>query len=258
MPEGDTIHRLARRIGPALVGHEVHRIDIGPPERPVRIAGVTVTSVRAHGKTMFVALDDDRVVRVHLGMYGSWHRYAPGERWHRAASSARLVFATDRDVLVCFRPLHADVLPSLAATPGALDLGPDVLDPAFDPEVVARRTLSASHETVAEALLDQSIASGVGNIYKCEILFLNRVDPFATPERNGRARIERLWATAARTMTDNLRRRGRSFGAPDGMWVYRREGRPCYECGTAIACRRHGADLPRATWWCPTCQRATD
>ncbi len=257
MPEGDTIHRLARRIDPALRGRRALCVDIGSGADRVRLTDIDVIGVAAHGKTMFVELAHGRVLRVHLGMYGSWHRYAPDEPWRRSAASAEVVLTTERDVFVCFRPLHADLRSLHDATPAALGLGPDVLASPFPVAAVAARAAASGHASVAEALLDQGIASGIGNIYKCELLFVCRISPFAAPAQVGAHGFDTLYARACTTMAGNLERRGRDFGAPDGLWVYRREGRPCYACGATIKCRRHGHGLPRATWWCPACQAST-
>lgn len=254
MPEGDTIHRLARRIDPALRSRQALSIDLGAGGTAVRLTDVEIVGVTAHGKTMFVELSGQRVLRVHLGMYGSWHRYAPDQAWRRSERSAEVVITTARDVFVCFRPMKADLLPAHQATPAALGLGPDLLGSQFPVASVAEHAASSGHDTVAEALLDQRIASGIGNIYKCELLFVSRVSPFLSPDRVGADGFATIYTLACASMADNLQRRGRDFGAPDGLWVYRREGRPCYECGSTIRCRRHGSDLPRATWWCPTCQ----
>jgi endonuclease-8 len=105
------------------------------------------------------------------------------------------------------------------------------------------------------ALLDQRVAAGVGNVYKSEVAFACRVDPFAPLASLDREQRADLWRTASELLR---RSRGPSprRTTPHGLAVYDRAGRPCRVCGTSIAVRRQG-EAARATWWCPACQSWT-
>ena len=273
MPEGDTLHRTADGLRPYLVGREVLAArTAGPGARPQvgRVIGATVTGVEAVGKNLLVRFDNGLELRTHLRMTGSWHRYRPGERWRRPPSRARLVLEVPGAVAVCFDAPVVELLemrveglyPPLAA------LGPDLLDPAWGPELAAEalrrlRDPGRADRTIGEALLDQRALAGIGNVYKSEVLFLERVDPWARVGALPDATLAALVATARRLLVANADRRAgperittdrarAAAGAP--VWVYDRAGRPCRRCGTPIERRRQGTDLPRLTFWCPRCQ----
>jgi endonuclease-8 len=215
--------------------------------------------VTAHGKHLLIRFESGLELRSHLGMHGSWHRYAPGERWRRPPARASFVMEVPGAVAVCFDAPDLDLFETRAEPlhPALARLGPDILAPEFDiPDARRRlRTSAAAGRSIAEGLLDQTALAGIGNIYKNESLFAERVDPFSPVERIDDATLDRLIATARRLMLASIepsarvRRRG-SAGTPG---VYRRAGRPCPRCGTLIAVRRQG-ELPRSTYWCPSCQ----
>ncbi|HTS14369.1 MAG TPA: hypothetical protein VMH24_01785, partial [Candidatus Sulfotelmatobacter sp.] len=152
-----------------------------------------------------------------------------------------------------------------AIHPGLAPLGPDLAAASFDEATaVARlRDPSRSRTPIGEALLDQRVMAGVGNVFRSEILYLERTDPFAVTGSLDDAMLGRLVATARRLLQANIGpRAGRTrvttgrareaAGAP--LWVYGRAGRPCRRCGTPIRARRTGRDLPRSVFWCPRCQ----
>ena len=115
---------------------------------------------------------------------------------------------------------------------------------------------------IAVALLDQREMAGVGNVYKNEILWIERVSPFTAVRDVDDATLDRLIATAHRLLNANVDARrgpervttGGDRGTPGALYVYGRQGRPCRRCGARIQVTRQGADLPRSTYWCPTCQ----
>ena len=117
----------------------------------------------------------------------------------------------------------------------------------------------AARRSIAEGLLDQRALAGIGNVYKNEVLFIERVDPFAPVEALTDPIVDRLIETGRRLMRANLGTADRQTtdhqrsAGGQRLWVYGRAGRPCRRCGTRIEVRRHG-ELPRATYWCPGCQ----
>jgi len=263
MPEGDTIHAVARALGPDLIGRrlaflEVHQAAVGWGPDAV------VTACNAVGKHLVVRLERGgaaRYLRVHLGMKGSWHRYRPGETWGRPPAQRRCVLATDEWVFVCFGP--KEVVLDVRAEVG--HLGPDLLDAAFDPAAVVPRA-RAKDLPLGEMLLAQTIAAGIGNVYKSEALFLERLDPWSPSRALADERLIILYRRAAALMRDNLERGGfrtttRAAGArrsepvprEDRYWVYRRAGQPCRVCGGPILSRLQGDDA-RMTYWCASCQ----
>jgi endonuclease-8 len=268
MPEGDTLYRTAAGLRPFLVGRTVTAASARQPGPQVqRLVGVEVTGVEAQGKNLLLRFANGLEVRTHLGMHGSWHRYRPGERWRRPPARARLVLEVPGSVVVCFDAPTVELFEQRTeAVHGALSrLGPDLLRDPFDIDEAIRRLRDPSRATtsIAEALLDQRALAGIGNVYKSEVLFIERVSPFALVGSLDDATLRRLVETAKRLLRANAFRPSRGAKrvttegnrAADGpLWVYRRSGRPCRRCGTTIRSATQGTALPRLTWWCPACQ----
>jgi endonuclease-8 len=261
MPEGDTLHTIAAALRPLLVGRGLRAVEVARRACPA-LVGRAVTEVGAVGKHLLVAAGD-RTVRVHLGMDGSFHRYRPGERWQRSPAGAGLVLATDELVVVCFRPSAVEVLRTRgrAASPALARLGPDLVAPDADLAEVLRRARGPQHADrgVAELLLDQSVAAGIGNVYKSEVCFLLGVDPWTSVRALPDATLRGLYERAAALLRANVGPGPRTTTADgrrgDGrLWVYRRVGRPCRRCGAAIRAESQGRPTPRRTYWCPRCQ----
>jgi endonuclease-8 len=233
-----------------------------------RIVGQRISAVEALGKNLLIRFDNGLEIRTHLRMNGSWHRYRPGERWRRPPARARLVIEVPGAVAVCFDAPVVELLEQRAEAlhPSLGKLGPDLLSPDFDAAEALRRLRDPSRTTMAisEALLDQRALAGIGNIYKNEVLWLERVSPFFTVADLDDATLDRLIGTARGLLKVNAdARRGPERvttaggrGAPGPLSVYGRKGRPCRRCATAIVVARQGSDLPRSTYWCPTCQGA--
>jgi endonuclease VIII len=254
MPEGDTLARTAAGLRPYLLGRPVTGARARVPGPQVaRVVGSTITAVDALGKNLLIRFDNGLEIRTHLRMNGTWHRYRPGESWRRPAARARLVLEVPGAVAVCFDAPVVELFEARAEHlhPSLSQLGPDLLDPAFDAaEALGRlRDPSRAAQPIAEALLDQRALAGIGNIWKNETLFAERVSPFAAVESLDDATLARLVATARRLLTAAAAR-----SRPGRLHVYRKTGRPCPRCGTPIASEQQGAELPRTTYWCPRCQ----
>jgi endonuclease-8 len=274
VPEGDTLFRTASALRPHLVGRTVRAARARVPGPQVdRVVGSEVIAVEASGKNLLIRFANGLQLRTHLRMSGSWHRYAPGERWRRPPGRAVLVLEVAESVAVCFDAPVVELLETRAAVlhPSLGELGPDLCADEFDPAEATRRLRDPWRASwaIAEALLDQRALAGIGNVFKSEILFIERVDPFATVAELDHSTLERLVARARslllanRTSTVRITTGpaggGRGIaglpGAPESgrLWVYGRAGRACRRCRSRISTRRHGA-LPRSTWWCPRCQ----
>ncbi len=272
MPEGDTLHRTATGLRPYLVGRNVTAARAngpGPVPQIHRIVGREITGVESVGKNLLIRFDGGLEIRTHLRMTGSWHRYRPGERWRRPPGRARLVIEVPGAVAVCFDAPVVELLEQRAEGLHAplAGLGPDLLSPSFDADEAVRRLRdpSRARRSIAEALTDQRALAGIGNVYKSEILYIARVSPFAEVRSLDDDMLARLVATGERLLRANVAG-GRGpervttsgdRGAPGPLYVYGRSGRPCRRCGTLIERARQGTDLPRLTFWCPTCQRVS-
>jgi endonuclease-8 len=260
VPEGDTIHRTARGLRAALVGKRLRRFErrgrgAMHGERPR--SGTAVTSVEARGKHLLVGFDDGIVLHTHLGLHGAWHVYGPGDRWRRPGTQALVVIEVDDGTsAVCFAASLVETTRGARRPRLVDDLGPDLCvdDPDIDGALARLARIDAGTE-IGVALLDQHVAAGVGNVYKSEVCFACRVDPF-TPvgTLDGDLRRE-LVATASRLLRANLTT-SRRRTVDGGLAVYGRAGRGCPRCGARIRTRRQG-DGARSTYWCPSCQART-
>lgn len=269
MPEGDTLFRTAAGLRPYLVGRTVTAARTsgpGPVPRLERIVGREIQSVDSLGKNLLIRFDNGLEIRTHLRMTGTWHRYRPGERWRRPPARARLVIEVPGAVAVCFDAPVVELLEQRAEAlhPSLGQLGPDLLDPGFDPAEAIRRLRDPGRAAVpiGEALVDQRALAGIGNVYKSEALWIERVSPFAVVGELDADTLERLVATSRRLLLANASStRGPERvtttgdrGAPGPLYVYGRTGRPCRRCRAPIASTRQGRELPRTTYWCPACQ----
>lgn len=271
MPEGDTLARIAAGLRPHLTGRTVRAARARLPGPKVdRLVGATITDVATSGKNLLIRFDSGLELRTHLRMRGTWHRYRPGEPWRRAASRAVLVLEVPGAVAVCFDAPTVELFETRAEAlhPALGRLGPDLLSPGYDLDA-ARGRLRAGHRATTEigvALLDQRALAGIGNVVKSEALFLERIDPFVPVAALDDATLDRLVATARRILIESAARQrgpervttrdpvtGRAL-APTALWVYGRAGRPCHRCRTRIRSAAQGRELPRTTWWCPSCQ----
>lgn len=264
MPEGHTLHRLARAQQARFAGRVV---QVSSPqgrfvEGAALVDGHLLDDVSAHGKHLFARFGD-RVVHVHLGLFG---KYAEGDgdppppigavrmRWVAATGWTDLRGATACEVL---SPPEVEAI--LAR------LGPDPLRRRADPTAAYDR-LSRSRLPIAALLMDQRVLAGVGNVYRAEVLFRQRLDPMRPGTEIGGATWTALWEDlvtlmraglrAGRIVTtepiDRQRRTGRAR-REDAHYVYRRTGLPCRICATPIAMRQLAT---RKLYWCPTCQAA--
>ena len=251
MPEGDTIRRLAHRLAP-LVGQVLERVTTQGLERD--LAGRTVTSVDAHGKHLLVDLDDGTQLRAHLGMNGRVRQYprAAGDAVLARISPGRasLAIVTNALVVLWINARTIEIAARRAPMRGlaVAALGPDVLGGEIDLDGVAARARLHTTRTIADTLLDQCIAAGIGNIWKCEALFACGIDPRTRVGDLTREEIASLYASAREQMRASVAGR-----AAAGYRVYSRTNQPCHNCGTAISAYQLG-DPPRWTWSCPRCQ----
>jgi endonuclease-8 len=257
MPEGDTLFRTAQGLRPYLVGRDILSARAqgpGPVPQIQRVVGKRVDAVEAQGKNLLIRFDGGLELRTHLRMNGSWHRYRPGERWRRPPGRARLVLEVDGAVAVCFDAPVVELFETRAEGlhPSLSRLGPDLLSPDFDAAEALRRLRAPERRSmsISEALLDQRALAGIGNIWRNETLFAERVNPFIPVRDVDDETLDRLIATARRLLNDSIR-------MPPGrapMRVYRRTGRPCHRCGAAIRSAPLSTEIPRTTYWCPGCQ----
>ncbi len=242
MPEGDSLHLAARRLQ-VLVGQPVGVETPHPRAAAKRIAerldGAVLESVEAVGKNLLLRFAGGHVLRSHLRMSGRWRveaRGAPrrGRPWLVLRGTEHEAVLWNGPVLELDKPVRA---------------GADILDadPDYD-AMVSRLRAQRRDREIGDALLDQRLVAGIGNIWRAESLWSARVSPWRAlgdvPDDELRAVLE----DAHRLMTASVE------GARPLYRVYRRTGRACSRCGSAIRAHAQG-DGARIAYWCPTCQR---
>ncbi|MCB9621289.1 MAG: Fpg/Nei family DNA glycosylase [Sandaracinus sp.] len=257
MPEGDTIFRAAARLRPVLEGERVVRWEATLPALAREREGRVVTEIEARGKNLLFAFDDGLWLHSHLLMNGRWDTYAPDQRWRLPRTRMSVAIHTARGVAVGFdlpvarfvrRPEHARQVATL---------GPDLLSDAPLAHVLPRLRACAELPLGA-ALMRQHVVAGIGNVYKSEVLYVERVDPFAKVASFDDATLLRVLERARQLLARNVGRGPRVTRRGEGgrHWVYGRSGDPCFTCGDPVRMRRQGDD-GRSTYFCSTCQRTS-
>ncbi|HEX5246073.1 MAG TPA: DNA-formamidopyrimidine glycosylase family protein [Gaiellaceae bacterium] len=243
MPEGDSLHRAALRLQ-VLVGQKVGVETPHPRAAAKRLAerldGLVLESVEAAGKNLLLRFQGGHVLRSHLRMTGRW-RVEP-----RGAARA------GRPWLVLRGAEHEAVLwngPVLELDRGGGPrLGPDILDADPDYGAMLERLRKQPDRQVGDALLDQRLVAGIGNIWRSEALWEARLSPWRPVADASDDELRATLEAAHRLMAASV------GGARPLRRVYRRTGRPCRRCGATIRAHAQG-DGARIAYWCPTCQR---
>jgi endonuclease-8 len=229
------------------------------------VTGRTVESVTAAGKHVLMRFSGDLALRTHMRMNGSWHIYRPHERWRRGRRDMRVIVATEAFEAVGFNIPVAEFLDARAEAKqdDLRNMGPDLLGASFDEDEALRRIRERGDEDIADVLLNQRVVAGIGNIYKCETLFLCGVSPFAPAATLADDTVRTLLRTARKYLQANVNKRAggivtyagfrRERGEGGRHYVYGRAARPCRKCGAAIQLRAQGPHA-RLTYWCATCQ----
>ncbi|RSN67966.1 DNA-formamidopyrimidine glycosylase family protein [Actinomadura sp. WAC 06369] len=261
MPEGDVVRLAARRLHEALAGRPLTRSDFRVPRfATADLRGRTVLEVVSRGKHLLVRVEGGVTVHTHLLMEGRWQvrRAGPVPRDHRV----RLVLGNAEWQAVGTSLGLVELLRTADEDRAVGHLGPDLLDPAWGPGLAAEaaaRLAARPDRAVGEAVLDQTLVAGIGNVYKAEVLFLRGANPWTpvrdVPDLVGLVELAHRLLDANKDrhghITTGDRRRGREH------WVYGRAGRPCRRCGTEIRRAGQASDAgERTAFWCPRCQPA--
>jgi endonuclease-8 len=263
MPEGDTVWLTAKRLNSALAGHALTTFELRVPQLATSdLTGDTVTAVLARGKHILMRFAGGLTLHSHLRMDGSWHIVAAGRRPSAGPEHQIRALIGNAEWLAAGYRVH-DLRIVRAADEHQVvgHLGPDLLGPDWDvAEAVRRLNTGQTDRSVGEALLDQRNLAGIGNLYKSETLFIERIHPWTpigeVPD------LARLVETAHRLLRANRDHPEQSTTGLTGRgrdhWVYQRAGAPCLRCRTPIQHAMQGEPpYQRDTFWCPTCQPPT-
>lgn len=251
MAEGDTILRAKQRLD-ALVGQPIAVSAPNPRGRAAqveRLDGLTLEGIDTHGKHLVFRFGD-LALHSHLGMSGGWHVYPRGARWRRPRSSAWAVLSGERVDAVQFGGPTLRVLRAsrVAIDPQLTRLGPDILAPDFDLDaVVAIFRAADQSRTLGDALLDQRLTAGIGNIFKSEACFAAGIDPWHPLSEVSDEDLRLVLEAAREQMLSAVR-----LGDRHRFRVYKHRG-PCSRCRGTVHHRGQG-DANRTTWWCERCQ----
>jgi endonuclease-8 len=286
VPEGHSVHRLARGLGRTFRGRVVRATS--PQGRfysgASQVDGTVLESADAWGKHLFLTFETAQVLHVHLGLYGTFltgKLPAPEPR-----GALRLRLESDSAYADLRGPTACDLVGEDGRDAIVARLGPDPLRRDADP-AQARRRITGSRAPVGTLLMDQSVIAGIGNIYRAELLHLHGVSPYRLGRDVDPDVVDAMWADLVVLMRDGVRRGRIVTVAPEdvprlaeldadrdhldadaldggedtadrrrrrrdtGVYVYRRAGRACLRCGSEI----RAEDLAgRRLFWCPGCQ----
>jgi endonuclease-8 len=263
MPEGNEVHRFRNRQAATFVGRSLHA-DSPSGQFPdaTLLDGRKLRGIIAHGKHLGYDFGRDLILHVHLGRFGD---FTEGTMpLIKPKGALRLRVWTKTDWLELRGPTDCSIYDQEKWDRLAARLGPDPLEKGADPEP-AYAAMAARKTPIGALLMDQSVISGVGNIYRAELLYRARLSPFRPGNEVDPKAVRAIWKDAVSLMPDGMvdRRivttRPKDRPHPRGPaerdevhYVYRRQGKPCLVCGTAIKSRDMAG---RTLYWCPTCQK---
>lgn len=268
MPEGDSYTRAAAIARRVLEGQRVVAVA-GVPDirrRSERVVGHVVSEVRTAGKHLLFDLTSGWTIHVWLGMpgrvvvAGETSRSQVGERGSGSGvaetGAIRLRLETTLGTVTVIAAPTVEIERRRVIDAALARLGPDVLADPFDWDAYAERCARVGPtRPVIDVILDQRVLAGIGNVYKNEVLFLERIHPLTPWGTLTPAEIEALARRAIALMSPNATRPGRNTTGTPGRdeWVYGRAGQPCRRCRSPIRSAELGSPL-RRTYWCPSCQ----
>ena len=258
MPEGDTVWLAGHNLRRAMAGQELVRTTFRVPRYATTdLSGRTVIDIVSRGKHLLWRFSGDLTLHSHFRMDGSWHLYKAGQRWRSPAFEARVVLETESWQAVGFRLPVLDLIDTGREDELVGHLGPDLLGDDWDPHEATERLESRAGMSVGEALLDQTVMAGVGNVYRCELCFLSGLNPWTAVDEVADPRsvvdlAKRLLEVnrhSARHVTTGVDLPGRRH------YVYGRRDQPCRRCGTPVRKADQASyGSERIVYWCPTCQ----
>ena len=263
MPEGNEIHRFARRHAAAFAGKRV-RVDSpngGFPDAEI-LHGRILRSVEAVGKHLGYVFGRDLILHIHLGMYGDfWEGTMP---LPPEKGALRLRIYTKTDWIELRGGMDTTIYSAEKWQALLARLGPDPLREGSDPRS-AFDLIEKRSTPLGLLLMDQSVIAGIGNIFRAELLYRARISPFRPGRETSAGSLRSIWKDAQTLMRaamedrrivttkakDRLHKRGPVLDE-EVHYVYRRHGKPCYVCGATIERKAMGG---RTVYWCPVCQK---
>ena len=261
MPEGHTVHRIAKRFQKEFLGS---KLAISSPQGRFAdarlVSGRELTKADAWGKQLFLHFDD-LAIRIHLGIYGKW-RFTAGDT-PEATGQVRARFELPGMTADLRGPTACEVIDKVGIKSILSRLGPDPLRPdrnGFERERFISK-LASRKSAVGQQLMDQSVIAGIGNVYRAELLFRSAINPHTPGNLLPLELAEQIWQDSVTLMPIGVRtglmltREGHLRGRPklaDRYYVYKREGQPCRECGHEVTMELMAT---RKLYYCARCQK---
>ena len=263
MPEGHTVHRIANQFADLFVGLP---IAISSPQgrftqESKAISGQVLRRAYAVGKQMFLEFDNDLTLRIHLGIYGKW-QFHQSKTQPQIVGQVRARFSNGSTHVDLRGPTVCEVIEKPEVDAVLRRLGPDPLNPnpkSIESNRFVSKVLSSSTE-IGRLLMNQDVISGIGNVYRAELLFRHSIEPHIRGKALTSDQVQALWDDSVKLLrigvkTGFMITRDELFAKhpskEDRNWVYKREGKPCRQCQTEIKIELMAA---RKLYWCPTCQ----
>ncbi|UCF19879.1 MAG: hypothetical protein JSU87_00230 [Gemmatimonadota bacterium] len=263
MAEGHSVLRWATALR-SLIGEPLVAVDAPQrwATRAAMLPGAELCRIGTHGKHLLLHLSNDITIHCHAMMYGSWQFGPPEMALRKPEKNVRLRLRTRKREAVFFNGPVVELLTAqeLESHEKLRALGPDLLHVSFDREETWRRLQEHLERPIGDAILDQQIVAGIGNIFKSEGLFLAAIDPRTPTRLVPPSKVGRLWDILIPLMLQNARRAGPVVTLNGNLrrggeryWVYQRSGRLCFRCNAPIAMIRQGK-LKRTSFFCANCQ----
>lgn len=264
LPEGHTVHRTANDFNRLFAGE---KLFIDSPQgrfatEAAMVSGAKLTKARALGKQLFLHFDNQLTIRIHLGIYGKWKFYEQND-FDEVLGEVRARFKSSRAIAELRGPTICEVIEHDEVLAVEKRLGPDPLN--ADPRGIERerfvQKVLQSKTSIGQLLMNQEVISGVGNVYRAELLFRAAIEPHRAGEQLNQQLVEEIWIDAVKLMkvgvkTSFMITRDELFtkrpGKDERNFVYKRQGLPCRVCGKTISLEIMAG---RKLYWCPQCQR---
>jgi endonuclease-8 len=264
MPEGHIVHRIAASFNHYFASQIV---TITSPQgrfaQEARlVSGQVLQRAFAVGKQMFLEFENDLTVRVHLGIFGKWQVHQTTDE-PDVQGQVRARFSSANTVVDLRGPTICEVIDEAAVGKILARLGPDPLNPNPRGREFRRfeERVLCSSSPIALLLMNQDVVSGIGNVYRAELLFRAKIEPHTAGNSLTKAQVAALWRDSVKLMrvgeqTGFMITRERLFAKhpskEDRNYVYKREGQPCRKCGTHVSIELMAS---RKLYWCPMCQK---
>ncbi len=265
MPEGHTVHRTAKIFQKTFAGQQ---LKVWSPQGRFAAESALLDNrvlVRAYaiGKQMFLKFDRDLTVRIHLGIYGKWRFEAkPDGVAPEPVGQVRVRFETQTNYADLRGPTACEILTDEQVKALRSKAGPDPLNPDQSGAECERfvQMVLRSKTAIGLLLMNQDVLSGIGNVYRAELLFRAGLDPHRPGNSISREQVEAIWRDSVKLLTVGVAK-GIMITRDEFLtkrptvdqryFVYKREGQPCRVCGVNVAIELMAT---RKLYWCPGCQ----